>query len=292
MPKRVARRRSKSGRRDPVRRISTFYEPMSSLDTIRSALAHQGVDPDAATARDLWSRGLDVQNLGGFPVLETLAAAVEEYAAPKPGEPLLDVACGLGGPGRYLAERYDCHVTGIDLVPLRVEIARALAKMVGMAERVTYRVGDATALPFRRGEFSQVWMLDASIHVREKAKLFRELARVLMPGGLLVLHDMPGPLPRSMSAVTRRAPYFAPRLPHLLRQVEDAGLRLLTWRDTTPRVLEDFEAKRAAVEQADRSAEHAPADVRRRLAQGRAALYGYLDALRTGMGCGFLIARR
>jgi SAM-dependent methyltransferase len=175
-----------------------------------------------------------------------------------------------------------------------VEIAQALAEKVGMTGRVSFRVADATALPFGDGAFSQVWMLDASIHVREKAKLFGELARVLAPGGLLVLHDMPGPLPRSMGAATRRAPYFAPTLPQLIRHVEAAGLRLLTWRDTTPLVLADFEVKRAAVERVRSAfeASHAPEEARRRLELGRETLQGYLDALRDGVGCGFLIARR
>jgi cyclopropane fatty-acyl-phospholipid synthase-like methyltransferase len=137
-------------------------------------------------------------------------------------------------------------------------------------------------------------MLDASIHVRAKAKLFAELTRVLAKGGLLVLHDMPGPLPRSMAVARRRAPYFAPRLSQLVRHLENAGLRLLTWRSTTTLVLADFEQKRAALEQARAGLpSDLPAQARRRLTQGRKLLQGYLDALgRDGAGCGFLIARR
>ena len=279
----------------PAERLSSFYADLSSLDAILGLLAGAGVDIGRLTARDLYARSADCQNLGAFPVLEVIAQAVDEYAPATPGERILDVGCGLGGPARYLAERRGASVTGVDLLPFRVEIAQALTERVGLTGRVSFRVADATALPFGDAEFSQVWMLDASIHVRDKKKLFGELARVLAPGGLLVLHDMPGPLPPSMKAVTRRAPYFAPRLPQLIRHVLDAGLRVLTWRDTAPLVLADFEVKRAGVEQARAALEasQAPEEARRRLAQGRVLLHGYLDALgRDGVGCGFLIARR
>jgi ubiquinone/menaquinone biosynthesis C-methylase UbiE len=169
-----------------------------------------------------------------------------------------------------------------------------LTEKVGLADRVTYRIASATALPFRRREFGHVWMLDASIHVRDKTTLFREVARVLAPGGLLVLHDMPGPLPSAMRAVTSRAPYYAPPLSQLIRHVERAGLRPLAWRDTAPLVRADFEAKSVAVAKASAATpQQAPPEARRRLAQGRAALRGYLAALDTkGPGCGFLIATR
>jgi ubiquinone/menaquinone biosynthesis C-methylase UbiE len=295
MRKSGTRRTARPGRAKPGRSVASFYAEMSSLDTIKWALSEHGLAPGTATARDLYSRGLDVQNLGGFTVLQSISRAVEECGGLKRGAPLLDVACGLGGPGRYLTDRYECRVTGIDLVPARVELARALAEMVGMGERVAYRAADATALPFEKGEFAEVWMLDASIHVRRKTKLFRELARVLSPGGLLVLHDMPGPLPRSMAVVTRRAPYHAPTLSQLIGHLEAAGFRLLNWRDTAPLVRADFEQKRMAVEKAGAavSGKDVPVEARRRYESGRATLEAYLDAVGPkGPGCGFLIAQR
>jgi SAM-dependent methyltransferase len=287
--KRVAARAGEPG----SRRLTSFYADLSSLDTILGMLSQAGVAIDQLTARDLYTRNADCQNLGAFPVLEVIARTVEEYGAPKPGTHVLDVGSGLGGPARYLADRHGCRVTGVDLLPMRVEIAQALTEKVGMTDRVSFRVADATALPFRKAEFAQLWMLDASIHVREKAKLFRELSRVLAVGGLLVLHDMPGPLPRSMGVARQRAPYFAPRLSQLIRHVEDAGLRPLKWRDTTSLVIADFEQKSAALEKARPAASSMPEEARRRLEHGQALLRGYLDALgRDGAGCGFLIARR
>jgi SAM-dependent methyltransferase len=109
---------------------------------------------------------------------------------------------------------------------------------------VSYRQAEATALPFPDAAFHQTWMLDASMHVRDKVALFGELARVLRDGGLLVLHDQWGPLPPAMRPVMRIAPYFAPALGQLLRHLERAGFRLLAWQDTTAQVLAYMQERR------------------------------------------------
>ena len=220
-------------------RLARFYAEMTSLETILAELGAEGLDPDRICAADLYTRGFDCHNLGGFPQLEATAAAVERIAAPRPGELVLDLGCGIGGPGRYLADRFGCRVVGVDLLPVRIDAARALAERA-RCERVEYHLGDATALGFGAASFAQVWILDASIHIRDKRALFGEIARVLRPGGMLVFHDQIGPLPRAMLPLIRRSPWVAPPLPALIRRIEEAGLRLLLLQDTTPRVREFF----------------------------------------------------
>jgi ubiquinone/menaquinone biosynthesis C-methylase UbiE len=151
----------------------------------------------------------------------------------------------MGGPGRFLVDRFGCSVTGIDVLPLRVEIAEELTHRTGLSDRISYRVADATALPFEGAEFAQVWMLDVGIHVRDETLLFGEVARVLRPGGVMVVHDQMGPLPAAMRPVTRRAPFIAPSLPQLIRYVEASGLRLVMWRDSTTRIVGYFERIRS-----------------------------------------------
>ncbi len=176
--------------------LTSFYGEMTSLDRVRRSLERDGVDVEHLQARDLYERDLDCQNLGGFGMLEVIATAVAERAVPQPGDHVLDVGCGMGGPGRFLADRFGCTVTGIDLLPLRVESAEDLTKRTGLAERISYQVASVTDLPFEDGAFAQVWMLDVGIHVRDKAAMFAEIARVLRPGGLFVMHDQMGPLAR------------------------------------------------------------------------------------------------
>jgi ubiquinone/menaquinone biosynthesis C-methylase UbiE len=230
-------------------RLTTFYGEMTSLDRVLKYLTREGVDVEHLQARDLYERNLDCQNLGAYEMLDVIAAAVAEREAPQRDEQVLDVGCGMGGPGRFLTDRFGCSVTGIDLLPLRIETAQELTTRTGLAERITYRVASAIDVPAGDGSFAQAWMLDVSIHVPDKPALFTELARVLRPGGLLVIHDQTGPLPRAMAPVTREAPFIAPSLPQLIRYVEGAGLRVLDWRDTSPRVLAYWREIKASQEQ-------------------------------------------
>jgi ubiquinone/menaquinone biosynthesis C-methylase UbiE len=268
-------------------KLTKFYGEMSpSVDTVKESLVAAGVDPEHARASDLYRRDIDCHNLGMHRMLEVLADVVAEYGTPTSGEVLLDLGCGIGGPGRFLADRFGCSVVGVDLLPLRVEVAEALSEMTQMSERVSYRVADATDLDLAEKSFAQVWMLDVSMHIRNKRALFAGIARVLRPAGLMVMHEQAGPLPPAMRPVMRQAPYIAPSLPQLIRYVEDAGLRMLTWRDTTSVVLEYFLNMRNLLLEASE-----PADSRRET--GIPILDGYIETLaHLGGRTGLLIARR
>jgi SAM-dependent methyltransferase len=274
-----------------ARRLVKFYEQMSSLDMILGSLSAEGLDPERLQARDIYTRGLDCQNLGTFPMLDVLAGVLDEYGAPGSKDKLLDIGCGLGGPGRFLVDRFGCLVVGTDLLAKRTEIAKALTRKTGLERRISYRVADATDLPFADRGFTHAWMLDVSMHIRDKAALFREIARVLRPGGLFVMHEQTAPIPEVMRPVTRQAPYIAPSLPQLIRYVDEAGLRVLTWRDTTPRVVEYFEGIRAALEKVPLPPRGDPGRAMRE--QGHAVVHGYIETLANlGGRTGILAARR
>jgi len=272
-------------------RVAKFYGELSSLELVLGSLAADGIETEHPRARDIYTRGFDCQNLGTFPMLEVLAGVVAEYGAPAPDDELLDIGCGLGGPGRFLADRFGCTVVGTDLLEKRIAIAKALTQKTGLDERISYRQADATDLPFRAGIFAQVWMLDVSMHVRDKRALFGEIARVLKPGGLLVMHEQLGPLPEAMRPVTRQAPYIAPTLPQLIRYVDEFGLRALSWRDTTPRVLDYFHTIRTRLLTALADAPQGEGGPWRE--QGQAILDAYIETLsKLGGRTGILIAKR
>ena len=224
-------------------------------------------------------------------MLELLAAVAGEYGKPSADDSLLDLGCGLGGPGRFLVDQYGCSVVGVDVLPLRIDIAQTLTDKTGLTDRISYRVGDATALDLEDRSFAQVWMLDVSMHIRDKRALFSEIARVLKPGGLLVMHEQTAPIPKAMLPVTRRAPYIAPSLPQLIRYVEEPGLRMLTWRDTTEVVLDYFLGLRAMFPPPPEPVPGARAP--RQDGFGLAMLDGYIETLaHLGGRTGVLVARR
>ena len=271
-----------------VARLTAFYGAMSSLDGILASLATAGVDTTQLRARDLYCRDLDCHNLGMRQMLDVLVGVAGEYRTLSSGDTVLDVGCGMGGPGRFLVDRFGCSVVGIDVLPLRVDIAQALTDLTKLSDRITYHVADATDVPVEVGSVDEVWMLDVALHIRDKRALFAEIARVLRPGGLLIMHDQMAPIPKSMRAVTRQAPYLALPLPRLIRTIQDAGLRVLTWRDTTERVLAYFEKVRARL--ADTASPPSEA-VRSGQQHALGIVDGYIAALADlGSSTGILVA--
>ena len=274
-----------------TQRLTKLYGELSSLDTILGSLSVEGVDVEHLLPRDLYTRGADCQNLGAYPMLGVLADVATEYGRPGADDTVLDIGCGLGGPGRFLVDRFGCTVVGTDLLPQRIEVAQALTHRTGLDGRISYRVADATGLPFEPGSFAQAWMLDVSMHIRDKAGLFGEIARVLRGGGLLVMHEQTAPIPKAMRPITRRAPYIAPSLPQLIRHVDGAGLRVLTWRNTTGRVLEYFEGIKSRIEAAPAPAHGDEGGGWRE--QGLSIVGGYIETLaKLGGRTGILIAKR
>jgi hypothetical protein len=68
-------------------------------------------------------------------------AALAERASPAPGTRVLDAGSGLGGSSRFLAEAYACDVTGVDLSPHYVAVARYLSERAALTERTRFTVG-------------------------------------------------------------------------------------------------------------------------------------------------------
>src|SRR5690349_8357551 len=66
---------------------------------------------------------------------------------PQPGERLLDIGSGIGGPARWIAAKCGCHVTGVDLTAEFCEAARALTAACDMTDRVQIIDGSALDLP-------------------------------------------------------------------------------------------------------------------------------------------------
>lgn len=166
--------------------VQHHYENPLLLEAILEGLRTLGKDPDRLSPEDL--SPVDEFHIRGreSTVDTALLAGFEE------GSHVLDVGSGIGGPSRYLASKVGLRVTGVDLSPSYCGIARDLARRTGLAERVDYQQGDATALPFEDASFDGVWTQHASMNIEDKGALYRELARVVKPRGLVAIYDIHG----------------------------------------------------------------------------------------------------
>jgi SAM-dependent methyltransferase len=116
--------------------------------------------------------------------------ATEELASelqPKASDHLLDIGCGIGGPARWIAAKYGCRVTGVDLTPAFCEAARELNTLTGLSDRVQILHASALSLPVPDNSFDGAYSQAALMNISDKRGVFREALRVLRPGGSLAL---------------------------------------------------------------------------------------------------------
>jgi cyclopropane fatty-acyl-phospholipid synthase-like methyltransferase len=105
------------------------------------------------------------------------------------GDVVLDVGCGVGRPALRVASLTGARVVGVTISRQQVEQAGELARVAGMGGRVVFEYGDGMALRFGVGSFDAVLALESIVHM-DRVRALGEMARVLKPGGRLVLTDV------------------------------------------------------------------------------------------------------
>ena len=142
---------------------------------------------------------------------------------------VLDVATGTGRVPLLLAAQpwFAGSVTGIDLTPAMLDLARAKVAGAGLAERVALCEGDAGALPWPAASFDMVTSLEALEFFPRPRRALAEMVRTLRPGGALVVSKYPDGWARALplKGLTRRA---------MARQMERLGMRAIEFRAWQP----------------------------------------------------------
>lgn len=172
---------------------------------------------------------------------EVLAEAVSIGADDR----VLDAGCGYGGSALWLAEHRGCDVTGITLVPFQASEGSQWASRRNLQSQVRLLLGDFGRTPFADGAFTVFWALESLVHAPDRAAVFSEAHRLLLPGGRLVLTDCfmrsnpPLTDAESESMVRGLNAWAMPALPTAevyCKQLEQAGFADVKYRDISPAV--------------------------------------------------------
>jgi ubiquinone/menaquinone biosynthesis C-methylase UbiE len=164
--------------------VTNHYTHGDLAAAIRSGIESLGKKVESITVNDL--APVDEFHIGGRQASEDFLSQLDL----SPEKQVLDVGCGLGGAARFVASRYGCRVTGIDLTPEYVGTGNVLCGWVGLGNSILLHQGSALAMPFADRAFDRAYMLHVGMNIDDKPKLCSEVSRVLRSGSLFGIYDV------------------------------------------------------------------------------------------------------
>ncbi len=164
--------------------VTDHYTHGDLATAIRSGIESLGKKVESITVNDL--APVDEFHIGGRQASEDFLSQLDL----SPEKQVLDVGCGLGGAARFVASRYGCRVTGIDLTPEYVETGNVLCGWVGLGNSISLHQGSALAMPFADRAFDRAYMLHVGMNIDDKPKLCSEVSRVLRSDSLFGIYDV------------------------------------------------------------------------------------------------------
>src|SRR5499427_6427526 len=213
---------------DVIDGVRDHYRATGLTERLKTALAALGPEDARLTAQQL--AALDQFHTRGLAATAELAALAGITADTS----VLDVGSGVGGPARFLAATYGCRVIGVDLSEPFVDAARYLTERTGQSGRVSFQTASALELPFDDGHFDVVLLQHVAMNIADRARLYREIRRVLTSGGRFATFDvvlMSGeplyPVPWARTPATS----FLLTAAATREAIEPAGFRTLAWQD-------------------------------------------------------------
>lgn len=182
----------------------------------------------------------------GWGVLESSAATTDHMVscmdwAKKVNKDsvVLDLGSGHGGGTHALVQKFGCSVECFNLGPQQNDMNMEECKRLGIADRVNCHVGNLNdPLPAEWTEkFDYVWSSEVLCHAGDKDALFKEMKRVLKPGGIMVFSDIMGADDADEVALKgftdRNATSYMGRPKMYIDFIKGAGLKYMCWWDNS-----------------------------------------------------------
>ena len=153
---------------------------------------------------------------------------------------VLEVASGSGGPSLYLAQKFGCKITGIDINANGIETAKKAAQ-TAEAVSVHYQLADVERpLPFEDEAFDSIMCMDSINHFHDRLAVLREWQRVLRPGGRIVFTDpvvITGPISNAELAERSSIGFFIfMPVGWTVNYLRQAGFHLIKREDVTANI--------------------------------------------------------
>lgn len=150
---------------------------------IMNAMRAASILPETVTVEQM--AAVDHFHARGFPATVELANALPIKA----DHHIVDIGCGIGGPARYMAQRFGCRVSGIDITEPFVEAANKLTLLLKMERQVKVELGDGQHLPYGDAMFEGGYSQHVTMNIADRARFFSEAFRVLKPGAFFALSE-------------------------------------------------------------------------------------------------------
>ncbi|MEW1773366.1 methyltransferase domain-containing protein [Streptomyces sp. NPDC086777] len=127
---------------------------------------------------------------------DRLTDLVAERLTPAEDQHLLDVGCGHGSTAARIIAHHAVQITGISVSDYQVDLANSRPQPADLPGRATFRLADAMENPFADETFDGAYAIESLMHMKDKAAALGHIARVLRPGGRLVIaeHGLEGEL--------------------------------------------------------------------------------------------------